>query len=68
MLEKQREGFIAQCDFCPDTVETEEHDFQSAIDEIKRQGWKVFKRGGEWFHKCVDCQHGDVSGDFEDLT
>lgn len=55
-LEKDASTFIAQCDFCPDTHDTEESDFYSAVEAIKRVGWRVFKKGAEWFHKCGCCQ------------
>ena len=37
-LEKYSRSFVAQCDFCPDTHDTDEDEFQAAVDAIKREG------------------------------
>lgn len=68
MLDKYGLDFTASCDFCDETFDTEEDEFRSAIEAIKRAGWKVFKRGQEWFHKCTDCQSEQGADDYEDVT
>jgi hypothetical protein len=68
MLEKDGTTFIAQCDFCSETHDTDENDFHAGIDAIKREGWKVFKQSGEWFHKCGCCQAESAGKDFEDVA
>lgn len=65
MLEKAGGTFVANCDFCSNYTDTEEAEWQSAIDKMKRLGWQVFKKMGEWFHKCELCQ--DSSDDFEEV-
>jgi hypothetical protein len=49
--------FIASCDFCSEF-------FDTAVEAMKREGWKVFKQHSEWFHKCGSCQE-DI---FEEMT
>ena len=66
-LEKYGTGFVAHCDFCSNEHETEENDFVSAVDVIKRSGWKVFKKMGEWFHKCDACVEEEDQDDFGDV-
>ena len=56
MLEKAGSNFIANCDFCSNYIDTEETEWMSAIDKMKKLGWQVFKKMGEWFHKCDLCQ------------
>jgi hypothetical protein len=58
MLEKDGHTFTVQCDFCPDTHDTDEDEFLAAVEAVKREGWKVFKQNGEWFHKCGCCPAG----------
>lgn len=66
-LEKDGVTFVAQCDFCPDYTDTDETEFMSAVEKIKQEGWVVFKKGKEWFHKCEACQDKETSVDFDDL-
>lgn len=67
MLEKSGSTFYASCDFCPDSVDTQETEFLSAVEAIKRLAWKVFKKMGEWFHKCGCCQAEDGGKDFDNV-
>lgn len=32
-----------------------DNDFRSFIDEAKADGWKVYKDGDNWAHKCPSC-------------
>lgn len=64
-LDKDSSTFTASCDFCSNYIDTDEDEFLSAVERIKRLGWRVFKQGGEWFHQCEDCQ--DLGGDFESI-
>lgn len=66
MLEKSI-TFIANCDFCSEYFDTDETEFMSAVEKMKQEGWKVFKTGGEWQHKCGACQAESAGKDFEDL-
>lgn len=56
--------FIASCDFCSDSFDTDEEDFTMAVRAMQREGWKVFKENDEWHHKCTSCS--EIA--FEDLT
>jgi hypothetical protein len=50
---------------------TDEDDFRAAVVSLQRQGWRVFKQNGEWFHKCAACAEGGVDNfedDFEDVS
>lgn len=67
-VEKDGMFFHATCDFCGNYQETAEEDFVSAIEHIKMLGWRVFKKGQEWFHKCVACQDDRDGEDFEDVS
>ncbi len=58
MLEKIGMYYHVHCDFCSNEEDTEETDFMSAVDEIKKRGWKVFLSDGSWNHKCDFCMNG----------
>lgn len=64
-IEKYGHTFQATCDYCPEDLDTDEDEFMSAVASMKRQGWKVFKEGAEWCHKCPDCAGGPSSEDFD---
>ena len=67
MLDKDR-TFTARCDFCAhEDFDTEETDFLSAVEAMKKKGWKVFKKNGEWNHKCCECQALEENKDFDVL-
>ncbi len=66
-LEKSGNTFDAGCDFCHNDLQTDEDEFVAAVEAMKRAGWKVFKQGGEWFHKCDDCLGEDGVDDFENV-
>lgn len=54
----QRDGgdVVFECDSCSEWALTETDEFDQALDNIKRNGWKVSKIGDEWIHTCPDCQ------------
>lgn len=66
MLDKQGITFVAICDHCPEDYDTEEDEFYSAVEAMKREGWRVAKVQGQWDHTCPDCQEN--ANDFEDVT
>lgn len=66
-LERNSGTYTANCDFCSNYTDTEEVEFFSAVDRIKALGWQVFKKMGEWFHKCDACIAADTEGDFGDV-
>ncbi len=64
MIERNTFGFTATCDSCPSGCEDiDEENFYSAIDELKKRGWKIFKRRGDWNHTCTMCAE---ESEFED--
>lgn len=67
MIEKDGAHFVASCDFCSNHHDTEERDFYAAVEAVKRAGWRVFKQGQEWLHKCADCLGVASSEDFENV-
>ena len=67
MLETHNSRFVANCDFCLNVLETDELDFRAAVDAMKREGWKVYRSGGEWFHKCDACLETEDADDFEEV-
>lgn len=51
--------YVVDCDFCSTTFDTDcdrDDGFYAAVEAVKREGWKVFKDGGDWSHKCPCCQ------------
>lgn len=66
MLEKDGNYFTAQCDFCSHIAETDCDDWHSAIEQLKLNGWNVFKKMGEWFHRCDACETGADA--FDDVS
>lgn len=55
MLEKEETGFTGYCDNCSEYHETGEDNFFNAVEEIKRQGWRIKKKGPNWEHTCPSC-------------
>ena len=56
----QREGgdeFAVLCDRCS-WEDFFYGDFYEVVEEIKANGWKISKKGGEWLHTCPDCAYG----------
>ena len=66
MIEKPGICYNVTCDFCPEAVDTGETDFRMAVAEIKSQGWQVFKKQGEWHHRCPACVAKDKEALFDD--
>ena len=64
MLNKYGHTFEATCDFCDADLDTDEDEFMSAVEALKRADWKVFRANGEWNHKCSDCCSGSAN-DFD---
>jgi len=60
----EREGgrVVFFCDFCADTLNTEEVDFIDAVDVMRAAGWSTLRfdgggeRGSDWLNRCPDCQ------------
>ncbi len=56
MIDRQHGDIIFECDSCGDTLESDTGNFESAINIIRREGWKASKVGSDWIHTCHKCQ------------
>jgi len=68
-LEYDRDHCILaiECDCCEASDEFEGDDFNEAFDEAKAEGWRAFKDGDDWMHKCPDCVGLDLDGDDDEV-
>lgn len=55
MLERIHGDINFECDTCPEVLDTETSDFDSARDLLRREGWTISKVGTEWIHACPNC-------------
>lgn len=63
MLEPSDYGYAASCDFCSTEIELQTRDFMTAVEIIKRRGWKISKgEDGQWQHKCPACAEDSPRG------
>lgn len=63
MFEQRHGIFTIYCDErkCQESEEFDtDNDFRSFIDEAKAAGWRVYKDGSNWAHKCPSCQRAPV--------
>lgn len=62
MIEKDGSDLAFRCDRCTNLSESfDARDFQSAVDSLKTDGWKVkrdHRAEGGWSHVCPD--HSEV--------
>lgn len=55
-LQKDGRTFIASCDECPETIDTERDDFTEARTAITKFGWRTFRGpDGKWANACPLC-------------
>lgn len=66
-LERQGEFYVATCDDCDEELLIVETDFYEALEAMRRENWRITKKGGEWHHECNTCQAPDAD-DFEDVS
>ena len=60
--------FIAECDTCGDTFDTEVREFYLVPETIKQAGWDITKDAHRsWTHKCPACVKEEMNpqSDFE---
>jgi predicted RNA-binding Zn-ribbon protein involved in translation (DUF1610 family) len=44
------------CDECPETIDTNEHDFTAAWDHARALGWRAQRNvEGQFEHECPNC-------------
>lgn len=49
---KSDKTLYCQCDSCGEEIEFDTESYISGIDEIKRDGWKIVKKDGEFYTFC----------------
>lgn len=55
-IERQDGRIVFFCDWCTNTLETGEADFQDALRVKKLEGWGSRKDGQEWIDVCEECK------------
>lgn len=68
MMDKQHGDYIFKCNVCGKTLETGQADFNTAINIMKRQGWKARKIGADWVHCCAGCGMPGERAQFAKMT
>ncbi len=48
-------SFEYSCDSCNRKPEIYFGDFHSAMKEAKADGWRAYKEGSTWCHRCPEC-------------
>ena len=67
MIERNTVGeFVAECDHCPEILETDERDFHNAVREMKNKGWVIKKIGNNFDHTCPSCAEDEASAMFNE--
>lgn len=56
MMDRQRGDVIFECDGCGEVLDSETGNFEAAVNLLRRSGWKFFKEGDVWIHRCPDCK------------
>lgn len=60
--------YTVDCDFCSYSEDTHfdlADGFMAVVDYIKEEGWRIFKKHGDWYHKCPCCIENDVEEEFK---
>lgn len=55
MIDRQHGRFVFECDYCDETLDTDETDWAEALAVFKRERWRSIGQGGEWLHSCSTC-------------
>ena len=56
MITRQYGEITFECDACDDTIETGESEWNDAMVDFRRLGWRSEKVGVDWTHLCPKCQ------------
>jgi len=56
MLDRQHGDVIFECEGCSDVLETGTGNFDSALNLLRREGWRAVKFGDDWQHYCPRCK------------
>ncbi|GAG31544.1 unnamed protein product [marine sediment metagenome] len=62
MIEKKYDGYVysydVNCDLCSYHKEyIDVYDWDELIDRIKKEGWTIEYKDGEFEHRCPICSH-----------
>jgi hypothetical protein len=55
MLDRQKGDIVFQCDGCFAVLETNQVDWGTPRNIIKKSGWEAQESGEEWVHFCPKC-------------
>lgn len=56
MIQRQKGGFVIQCDACGDADETYDvRSFSDAWSLFKKLEWRAVNAGDAWTHQCPGC-------------
>lgn len=56
MLTRIYGKFVAECDACGETLQTNTKDFNEARDAMRAAKWTALQIGSDWVHTCAGCQ------------
>jgi hypothetical protein len=56
MLDRQHDDVIFECEGYSDVLETSTGNFDSALNLLRREGWRAVKFGDDWQHYCPRCK------------
>lgn len=54
-LSYSKGDIVFSCDSCPEAVDTGTSSFEAARNFLYRAGWKTYKAGDVWRHRCDNC-------------
>lgn len=54
-LSYSKGDIVFSCDSCPEALDTGTSSFVAALNFLYRQGWKAFRSGEMWRHRCDAC-------------
>ena len=55
MIDRQRGDVVFECDGCGEVLETATSNFDSALNMMRREGWRAVCAGNVWSHFCASC-------------
>jgi len=55
MIHRNHGDISFECDFCEETFDTNQADWNTAWNMAKRDGWRSKKVDSQWEHFCPKC-------------